>query len=467
MKKIAFSIFFSLIIAAAFADVRLPAIVGDNMVLEQNALINVWGWSDVSEKIFITTSWNTKTDSTISTRDAKWRIKIQTPAAGGPYTITIKSKNTIVLHNVMIGEVWVCSGQSNMEFNHFYQGSTDIEPEFKNPANNNIHFFLIPRTTAQYPQEDCHAQWTVCDSNSMKNFSEVAYFFAKKLNEKLHVPIGLIEASWGGTPAEVWTPEEDIDKDVVLKESAHTIQAFNWWPYWPGYTYNGMIAPLINYNIAGAIWYQGEGNTNAPSTYTRLLTTMIKSWRKAWQKDFSFYYVQIAPFTYGDNYVGAVLREQQEKALSLENTGMVVTTDITADTTNIHPPDKHDVGYRLANLALAETYHQNLTGYKSPLYKSMTVENNKAVINFYNADEGLTMKGDHIMQLYIAGKDSVFYPADAKIENNKLIVSSKNVDVPVAVRYEFSNAAIGNLFSASGLPVAPFRTDDWNVSEKK
>jgi sialate O-acetylesterase len=177
--------------------------------------------------------------------------------------------------------------------------------------------------------------------------------------------------------------------------------------------------------------------------------------------------VQIAPFTYGDNYVGAVLREQQEKVLSLENTGMVVTTDITADTTNIHPPDKHDVGYRLANLALAETYHQNLTGYKSPLYKSMTVENNKAVINFYNADEGLTIKGDHITQLYIAGSDSVFYPADAKIQSNKLIVSSKSVDAPVAVRYEFSNAAIGNLFSASGLPVAPFRTDDWNVPKKK
>jgi sialate O-acetylesterase len=194
---------------------------------------------------------------------------------------------------------------------------------------------------------------------------------------------------------------------------------------------------------------------------------MIKSWRNAWQKDFPFYYVQIAPFTYGDNYIGAILREQQEKVLTLENTGMVVTTDITADTTNIHPPDKLDVGYRLANLALVETYHKKITGYKSPLYKSITVENNKAVVDFYNADDGLTIKGDKITQLYIAGKDSIFYPADVKIQNSKLIITSKNVDEPVAVRYEFSNAEIGNLFSSGGLPVAPFRTDDWDVLKKK
>ena len=467
MKKIAFFIFFNLIIAAVSADVRLPSLISNNMVLEQKAMVTLWGWSDAQEKIFVTSSWNNKTDSTVSTRDANWRIKIQTPSAGGPYTITIKSKNTIVLKNVMIGEVWVCSGQSNMEFHHFYEGSKDIEPEFKNPPNNNIHLFLIPRTTAQYPQENCNAQWTVCDSNTMKNFSEAAYFFAKKLNEKLNVPIGLIEAAWGGTPAEVWTPEEAVNNDIVLKEAAHTLQAYDWWPYWSGYTYNGMIYPLTNYNIAGALWYQGEGNTNAPATYARLLTTMIKSWRNAWQKDFPFYFVQIAPFTYGDNYVGAVLREQQEKVLALDKTGMVVTTDITADTTNIHPPDKHDVGYRLADLALAETYHQNLAGYKSPLYKSITIENSKAMIDFYDAENGLAIKGDHITQLYIAGKDSVFYPADAKIQNNKLIVTSKNVNEPIAVRYEFSNAGIGNLFSANGLPVAPFRTDDWDVLKKK
>ena len=367
----------------------------------------------------------------------------------------------------MIGEVWVCSGQSNMEFHHFYQGSKDIEPELKNPSNNNIHLFLVPRTTAQYPQEDVHAQWTVADSTTLKLFSEAAYFFAKKLNKNLNVPIGLIEASWGGTPAEVWTPEEAINHDNILKESAHKLQPYDGWPYWPGYTYNGMIAPLINYNIAGAIWYQGEGNTANANSYAQLLITMIKTWRNAWHNDFPFYYVQIAPFTYGNNYDGAIIREQQEKVLALENTGMVVTTDITADTTNIHPPDKLDVGYRLAGLALGKTYHQNISGYKSPLYKSMNIEGSKVIINFNDAEKGLMIKGGHITQLYIAGKDSVFYPAAAKLENNTLIVSSKNVDAPVAVRYEFSNAGIGNLFSKDGLPVAPFRTDDWDVNEKK
>ncbi len=467
MKKLACVLLFLLPVCFAFADVRLPAVIGNNMVLQQNSLVNLWGWSDVAEKIFITTSWNNKTDSTVATRDAKWSIKIQTPAAGGPYSITIKSSNTITLTNVMIGEVWVCSGQSNMEFHHFYQGSKDIEPELKNPHNNNIHLFLIPRTTAQYPQEDCHAQWTVADSTTLKLFSEVAYFFAKKLNNNLNVPIGLIESSWGGTPAEVWTPEEAINSDVDLKESAHKLEPYKWWPFFSGYAYNGMIAPLINYNIAGAIWYQGEGNTSNANTYAQLLKTMIKSWRAAWRNDFPFYYVQIAPFTYDNNYNGAIIREQQQKVLALANTGMVVTTDITADTTNIHPPDKLDVGNRLANIALAETYHQNITGYKSPLYKNMSVNNNKVVINFTDADKGLMVKGDHISQLYIAGKDSIFYLADAKIENNILVVSSTNVDTPIAVRYEFSNAAVGNLFSKDGLPVAPFRTDDWNVIEKK
>ncbi len=467
MKNIVFIILFKLITITAFADVRLPAVISNNMVLQQNSLVSLWGWSDAAEKVYITASWNNKTDSTISTRDAKWNLEIQTPVAGGPYSIIIKAHNTITLTNVMIGEVWVCSGQSNMEFNHYYEGSKDIEPELKNPPNNNIHLFLIAKTTALYQQENCTAQWTVSDSNTLKNFSEAAYFFAKKLNEKLHVPIGLIEASWGGTPAEVWTPADVVNKDLILKEAAHKLHAYNSWPYFPGYTYNGMIAPLTNYNITGAIWYQGEGNTGNADTYAQLFTAMIKSWRSAWQKDFPFYYVQIAPFTYGNNYIGAVLREQQTKVLELNNTGMVVTTDITADTTNIHPPDKVDVGYRLAGLALAETYHQNISGYKSPVYKNMTVENNKAIIDFYDAEKGLMVKGDKINEIYMAGNDSIFYAADAKIQNNKLIVSSKNVAAPIAVRYEFSNAGIGNLFSIEGLPVAPFRTDKWNVMEKK
>ena len=450
-----------------FAQFRLPSVIGSNMVLQQKSSVALWGWCGPSQKIIVTTSWNQRTDSVMGTRDAKWKIMVPTPAAGGPYSVTIKAGRDITtLTNVMIGEVWVCSGQSNMEYNSFYQGSTDIQPELKNAPNNNIHFFLEPRYTAMYPQDDCKAQWTVADSNTLKSFSEVAYFFAKKLNSEMNVPIGLIEAAWGGTPAETWTPAEVVNRDAELKESAHKQNPSNGWPYWPGYTYNAMIAPVTNYNIAGALWYQGEGNSIAPNTYAKLLTSMIKSWRSAWDKNFPFYLVQIAPFTYG-SYSGSLIQEQQARVLSLENTGMVVTTDLVPDTTNIHPPLKRIVGDRLAAWALAKTYNKSGIAYASPMYKSMSVEGNKATITFSNAEDGLMMKGNAVTQLYIAGSDQMFYPAIGKISGNKLIVTSEQVKQPVAVRFSFSSAAVGNLFSKSGLPVVPFRTDDWYVESKK
>lgn len=224
-----------------------------------------------------------------------------------------------------------------------------------------------------------------------------------------------------------------------------------------------MIAPITNYSIAGALWYQGEGNTIAPYTYAKLLTSMIKSWRNAWDKDFPFYLVQIAPFTYGTKYSGSRVQEQQAKVLALENTGMVVTTDLVPDTTDIHPPMKKVVGERLAALALIKTYHKTGIAYASPTYKSMSIDGGKATIIFKNAENGLMAKGQQITQLYIAGNDQIFYPADSKISGNVLIVSSDKVKQPVAVRFGFSNAAVGNLFSKSGLPVAPFRTDGWDL----
>ena len=389
---------------------------------------------------------------------------VQTPAAGGPYTVTIKAgSDEAVLKNVFVGEVWVCSGQSNMEYNSFYKGSTDIQPELKNAPNNNIHLFREPRYTAMYPQDDCKGEWTIADSNSLKLFSEAGYFFGKKLNSEMNVPIGLIQAAWGGTPAETWTPAPVVNTDEELKEAAHKQTPSNGWPYWPGYTYNAMIAPITNYKIAGALWYQGEGNTAAPNTYAKLLTSMIRSWRSAWNKNFPFYLVQIAPFTYGPNYSGSAIQEQQVKVLDLENTGLVVTTDLVPDTTDIHPPLKRAVGERLAALALAKTYNKAGKPYASPLYKSMSVEGGKAIITFNNAEDGLMVKGNAISQLYVAGNDKVFYPAEGKINGNKLAVWSDKVKQPVSVRFGFSNAAIGNLFAKSGLPVAPFRTDGWDL----
>jgi sialate O-acetylesterase len=448
------------------AFIRLPAVISSGMVLQQNSTAKLWGWCNPGEKIAITNSWNNKTDSATGTSGAKWQVSIQTPAAGGPYTITIKGQNTIVLNDVLIGEVWVCSGQSNMEWS-WLNKLQDIQDELPTCYNKNIRFFHIPKTTADYPQDDCFSKWMVCDSNSLKSFSAVGYFFGKRLNKDLNVPIGLINSSWGGTPAEVWTPDSMVSKDAVLKSAADKINVSNWWPKQPGATYNAMIAPITNFAIAGAIWYQGESNTTTASTYSQLLTTMIDGWRKAWNKEFPFYFVQIAPFKYGNRNIGALLREAQTKAMNHPQTGMAVITDLVSDTANIHPVNKHDVGERLARWALHETYKKDTVVFKSPVYKSMEVKKGKVYVQFDNAPNGLMAKGKTITELYVAGSDQQFYPAEAKIEKDKLVVWSKQVKEPVAVRFSFSNTAIGNLFSKEGLPVNPFRTDNWEVDTSK
>jgi len=463
MKKLFLFTFLLCISLAGIANIRLPNIINNYMVLQQQSNVKLWGWAEPGERILVITSWDNKTDSVMATRDAKWQVNVATPKAGGPYTITLKGYNTITLNNVLIGEVWVCSGQSNMEMSGSW-GLEDIKNELPNAYNTNIRFFHIPKTTATAPQDNCAGEWAVCDSNTLKSFSAAGYFFGKQLNQKLNVPIGLIESAWGGTPAEVWTPDSVVNSNNTLKAAAAKLQPSNGWPYMSGYTYNAMIAPITLYNIAGTIWYQGESNTNTASTYTQLFTDMITSWRKAWNKDFPFYYVQIAPYKYGTPYIGALLREQQQKTMQLDKTGMVVITDLVADTNNIHPINKHDVGYRLANWALAETYNQPGIAYKSPMYKSMTVNKDKAIISFDNVQNGLTIKGGNVRELYIAGNDKIFFPATATVKNGQLIISSKYVKQPVAVRYGFSNTAEGNLFSTEGLPVAPFRTDDWQVS---
>lgn len=442
------------------ANITLPAVISDNMVLQQKDSVKIWGWASPAEKIFITPSWNNQTDSVIASGDARWEISIPTPAAGGPYTIHLKGQNTITLKNVMIGEVWICSGQSNMEWS-YQHGVPQMKEEFPLAGNLNIRFFTVPKTTSENPQDDCRAEWVQCDSNTLKSFSAIAYYFGKKLNHDLNTPIGLINSSWGGTPAEVWTPAEIVNENPELRKSAELLKPLPWWTVTPGYAFNGMVAPLTNYTIRGAIWYQGESNTAAPATYSRLFTEMIKSWREKWDNQFPFYYVQIAPFTYGQNNLGALVREQQTKSLELPGTGMVVISDLVDDTANIHPTNKRDVGLRLANMALAKTYQKEVKAYQSPLFEHMTIEKNKAIISFKYAPDGIVSKDKKITQLTIAGPDGLFYPAEGRIRKGKLTVTSKEVPNPIAVRYQFSNAGIGNLTSKEGLPVAPFRTDEF------
>jgi sialate O-acetylesterase len=455
--------FLELLITATLhsrADIRLPHVLSSNMVLQQHSQVNLWGWCEPGEPIKVVTSWDDRVDSVLGTRDGRWKITLPTPGAGGPFTITLKGGNTIILENILIGEVWVCSGQSNMEMCANW-GLPDVKAELPSCYNSNIRFFHVPRTTSGNPQDDCPGKWTACDSNELKAFSAVGYFFGKKLNGELNVPIGLIECAWGGTPAETWTPAAAVTGDPELKTAAEKLQPANGWPYLPGFCYNAMIAPIAPFSIAGAIWYQGEGNTANGDTYSKLLTAMIAAWRSAWNSPLPFYFVQIAPFTYGSPNQGAIIREQQARTMSLERTGMVVISDLVSDTTDIHPKNKHDVGLRLANWALAETYHHSGIIYKNPAYKNMEKKGDKLTITVDNAPTGLMLKGSEAKEWVAAGADHIFHPAKVMIDGNRLIVSAPGVKDPIAVRYQFDNAGIGNIFSKEGLPLAPFRTDNW------
>jgi sialate O-acetylesterase len=450
-----------LITVKSFSQLRLPAVISSGMVLQQNDSVALWGWGYNGQPVKITGSWNNNTASTAVTNHGNWSIKIKTPAAGGPYTLRINSAGSeIVLSDVLIGEVWLCSGQSNMEMS--YSSSKHSQEELSNSYNKNIHFFQVPRTASDYPQDDLKATWKTCDSNSLKSFSAVGYFFGKKLQQDLNMPIGLINASWGGTSAEAWTPAENIYNNEVLKQAAAQLQEVPWGPVKPGFNYNGMIAPLTRYNITGVIWYQGEANVgNNNNTYSRLLTNMIDTWRKKWNKEFSFYYVQIAPYAYSKKNEGALLQEQQARAMSYPKTGMIVITDLIDSVTDIHPSDKREVGKRLANWALAETYHKDIAAYKNPALKKVDMDKNKLIISFDNIPNGLIAKNKTISGFYISGEKEEWLPAEAKIEKDKIIVWNKTLEHPVYVRYGFGNTIIGNLFSKEGLPVIPFRTDNF------
>jgi sialate O-acetylesterase len=293
----------------------------------------------------------------------------------------------------------------------------------------------------------------------------VGYFFGKKLNENLQMPVGLIGASWGGTPAESWVPSDIIEANPALKAAA--IKQKNdrpWCPSRPGVVFNAMINPLLPFRIAGAIWYQGESNTAAPSTYKQLMETLILDWRKEFQSELPFYFVQIAPYKgYGDVEKGTLIQEQQVQMQKIPNTGMVVISDLVDNVADIHPQYKRPVGERLANLALAKTYHKSGVVFESPQYASMKVEKSRVRLTFDHAGDGIVSKNGPPAEFVVAGPDHKFYPATAKIDGNTVVVSSREVKEPVAVRYAWANSAMGNLFGKSGLPVSSFRTDDWPI----
>jgi sialate O-acetylesterase len=444
----------------SFGQIKLPSIFSDNMVLQQNSEATVWGWGDPGSEIKVSGNWNNDTVKAMISNQSAWKVKLKTPAAGGPFTISIKGNDEVVLKNVMVGEVWICSGQSNMEWCADYK-INNTEEEVKNANYPDIRFFHVKKMGSETPQNNCFAQWEECTPATMHSFSAVGYFFGRYLHQNLNVPIGLIEVSWGGTPAEVWMNADLIESDPLLQTCAAKLNTYDWWPSKSGVVYNAMIAPLVPFRIAGAIWYQGESNADSPESYRKLFRTLIESWRHDFVTDFPFYYVQIAPFTYGQNTRSALIREMQMQSMDIPKTGMVVVSDLVDNVKDIHPRNKQDVGKRLANWALAETYGFKDLVYKHPVYESMKVEKNKIRIALANAGKGLAVHGDEIKSFEIAGADQAFMAAKAKIEGNTVLVWTKEIKTPVAVRFSYSNDAIGNLFSREGLPVAPFRTDNW------
>ena len=442
---------------AVMANITLPNIFSDNMVLQRNAEVKIWGWATPNEEIKITPSWDNKAYQVKANSQAYWEIKITTSKEGGPFTIDLKGDNEIVLENILLGEVWLCSGQSNMEMSASW-GIDNGEEEVKNAINENIRFFSVPKLSATAPQNNVSGTWTTCTPETMKNFSAVGYFFAKRVQEELkNIPIGLISSNWGGTSAEVWMSEEVFAKNPELLKATANYKPNEYCPIEPSRTFNAMIHPLVGFKITGTLWYQGESNVGS-TIYNKTFAALITSWRSLWEEDFPFYFVQIAPYQYGeDHFGGAEVRDFQRRTLALPKTAMVVTSDISP-IDDIHPKDKKTVGVRLANLALANHYKTNDNLVNGPLFDTITTNKNKIVVNF-NYNDGLYFKDKRGNQFEVAGADNVFYPAKAVIKNNEVILTSEKVKNPLRVRFAWSNTAQAQLFNKANLPASSFITE--------
>ncbi len=473
MKTITLSFLLIFISLFAFSRIQLPALFSDNMVLQRSFEAPFWGWADAGETIIVKGSWNNTVIKTVTNDNGEWMLRLPTPEAGGPYFVTV---NDDTLKNVMIGEVWICSGQSNMQYALNETQDSATKAEIKNANFPLLRLFYVARDNADEPNKDCYGRWEECTPESVETFSAVAYYFGKEILQKLRVPVGLIHVSWGGSSAQAWvnyniletTPEGKYYIEKYRERVAATKPGYN--PrsqQSPASLYNGMLKPLIPYGIRGAIWYQGEANTREHALYTNLMNTMITDWRGEWgEGDFPFYFVQIAPFNYEDKFIGAALRDAQRSTLAIPNTGMAVTLDI-GNPADIHPKNKKDVGHRLALWARAKTYGEDDLVYSGPLYRSMKSEKNKIRLYFDHTGNGLVCRGKQLTCFEIAGEDRVFHPAIAEIDGNTLLVSSKMVKNPVAVRFAFHNGDEPNFFNSEGLPASTFRTDNWKIFTAK
>ena len=489
-----FSILTAVLVCSLQAEVKLPALLSDHMLLQQGTPVRLWGTASPQEPVRVSLPGQQITVITGST--GKWQITLAPLKPGKEFNLTV---NQTVIHDVLVGDVWVGSGQSNMEFP--MSRTANAEAEIAAANNPEIRLFTVKRLVANQAADDVTGQWSVCTPESVKQFSAVAYFFGREINQTRHIPVGLIHTSWGGTPAQAWTEPSYLKDDLALQpylsgwqkaldgypaaKLKYDAQLADWnaavvsakaegktppnkpnpppgpeHPNTPSGLYNAMIAPLTPYAIRGALWYQGEANGNQKEAwlYRRLFTSMIESWREAWgQGSFPFYFVQLANFR--TNGWWPLLRESQNMALELRNTGEALAIDI-GNPHDIHPTNKQEVGHRLALVARALTYGEKLE-YSGPAYREMTVMASRAQLWFDHVGGGLQAKGGTLSGFWIAGADRKFVPAEAKIEGDSIIVTSPEVPEPMAVRYAWQDDPAVTLYNRDGLPASSFRTDTW------
>lgn len=499
-------------LARSQAEVKLPSLISDHMVLQQEAKANVWGTADPGEQV--TVKLGPTSVSAKANEKGSWSVRLSGFKPGVIGDMTITGKNTITVKDVAIGEVWVCSGQSNMEWS--VRASKDPDAEIAAAKFPAVRLFTVPRTPKLEPTPECSGKWEVCSPESIPGFSAIAYFFGRDLHKKLQVPVGLIHSSWGGTPAQFWAPAEvlagdpmlkgyvdkweevkakypaakaDYDKKLEAWKAASELAKAEGKPLprqpslprggdafgAPACLWNGMIVPLLPYTIQGAIWYQGESNASEARVYRVLFPTMITSWRRGWARgglaqsenpDFPFLFVQLANFMARHEQptesTWAELREAQVMTLELPRTAMAVAIDI-GEEKDIHPKNKQEVGRRLALAAQAMVYYID-TEYSGPIYTGAQPEEGKIRLSFRNASGLKPANGEKIKGFAAAGEDRKFVWADAEIDGDHVLVSSPEVKQPVAVRYAWADNPEANLVNAAGLPASPFRTDDWSAT---
>ena len=489
--------------AAVSAQVTLPKILSSHMVVQRDLPVHVWGMASPGEEVSVSFRGETRTAK--AGQLGRWSVYLTPGGAGGPFQMVVKGASpaeggnsapaqVIALDDLLVGDVWVASGQSNMEFEMRKAATADAD--LPHAANPRIRLLVVNHSASPYAQDDIDTGgWAASSPKTAKDFSAAAWYFAREIADREKVPVGIIDSTWGGTMVESWTRltalgddaslapvfasrgrmtdrESDallVDKDQERQRQEARAQGkpepqFPWHPQlamWaPGLLWNGMIAPLMPFPIRGVIWYQGESNSiveRSPGLYHRLFRTMIEDWRREWgEGDFPFQYVQISNFNSGSVEDWATIREGQLKTLELRNTAMAVTIDI-GDPDNVHPTDKLDVGLRLARAARAISYGEAIE-YSGPLFRQATTEYGAMRVWFDHA-KGLMAKGGDLTSFEVAGKDGKFFPATAKIEGATVVVSSPSVPEPVSVRYGWANSPLCNLFNGEGLPASPFTSE--------